>query len=234
MSSLEATDNEQFSTRDYWDRRYTDLKEGEDTFDWFKTYDDLKPIFDELIPSKEARILMLGCGNSTLSGDMYASGYERITNLDYSAPLIESMKRKHDARGQTRMKWLVMDVTQMTSDDNPAALCSTHEHDEEEKEGRGKGEGTWDVAIDKGTMDAFMAEKGSVWDPSPRVRALVKGEVDGVLRLLKPGGLFIYLTFGQPHFRRPLLERPDEWDIEVKTIGDMFHYYLYVCRKRSV
>lgn len=33
-----------------------------------------------------------------------------------------------------------------------------------------------------GTMDALMAEKGSVWDPSPQVRESVKREVDGVLQ----------------------------------------------------
>lgn len=48
--------------------------------------------------------------------------------------------------------------------------------------------------------------------------------------LLKPKtGRFIYLTFGQPHFRRPHLLR-DQWHIETRTIGDMFHYYLYIGR----
>jgi hypothetical protein len=35
------------------------------TFDWFKTYEDLKPKLNETIPSKDASILMLGCGNSS-------------------------------------------------------------------------------------------------------------------------------------------------------------------------
>ncbi|KAN0059653.1 hypothetical protein ACQY0O_008224 [Thecaphora frezii] len=220
MSSYEATDNQQFSTREYWDKRYEGLVEGDDEFDWFKKYEDLKPIFDTLIPSKTSRILMLGCGNSTLSGDMYTAGYTSISNLDYSAPVISQMSQKYSKLGMHSMQWHVMDVTQLDSPENLAIL---------EAEERG----TWDAAIDKGTMDAFMAEKGSVWDPSPRVRALVKAEVDGVVRLLRPGGLFLYLTFGQPHFRKPLLERP-QWDIEVQTIGDggLMQYYLYVCRKK--
>lgn len=41
---------------------------------------------------------------------------------------------------------------------------------------------SWDVIIDKGTMDALMAEKGSVWDPSDAVRENVRREVDGVLQ----------------------------------------------------
>lgn len=31
-------------------------------------------------------------------------------------------------------------------------------------------------------MDALMAEKGSVWDPSPEVRESVRKEIDGVMQ----------------------------------------------------
>lgn len=44
------------------------------------------------------------------------------------------------------------------------------------------GKDSWDAIIDKGTMDALMAEKGSVWDPSDAVRENVKREMDGVLQ----------------------------------------------------
>lgn len=42
----------------------------ESSFDWFKTYSDISDIVRELIPDKSSRILMLGCGNSTLSEDV--------------------------------------------------------------------------------------------------------------------------------------------------------------------
>lgn len=46
-------------------------RETEDSsFDWFKTYSDISDIIRGLIPDKSARILMLGCGNSTLSEDV--------------------------------------------------------------------------------------------------------------------------------------------------------------------
>lgn len=75
-------------------------REPEDaSFDWFKSYADVADIIRELIPSKNARILMLGCGNSTLSEDvrcpsvsskvlnraglqMYEDGYKHIINVD--------------------------------------------------------------------------------------------------------------------------------------------------------
>ncbi|PWN49461.1 S-adenosyl-L-methionine-dependent methyltransferase [Violaceomyces palustris] len=205
--SQKGPKNEDFQTREYWDSRYE--KEDGD-FDWFKKYDEIRDIFLELIPSKQSRVLMLGCGNSTLSADMYADGYSNITNIDYSPVVIDKMRARHP-----EMAWHVMDIRELK--ENSAALG---------------GLGTWDVIIDKGTMDALMAEKGSVWDPSPTVLKNVALEVDGVVELLKPkSGVFIYLTFAQKHFRQPHLERPGLWEIETRTLGDMFHYYLFICRR---
>ncbi|WFD21250.1 hypothetical protein MCAP1_003511 [Malassezia caprae] len=131
------------------------------------------------------------------------------SNLDYSAVLIEKMQQR-----VPELDWRVMDIRE---------LC-------ENADDLG-GPGTWDVIIDKGTMDALMAENGSVWNPSEHVLNNVAREVDGVLHLLKhTTGLFLYFTFGQPHFRRPHMQR-DAWTIETRELGDMFHYYLYICRK---
>ena len=49
----------------------TPPRESEDaSFDWFKRYEDVAGLFRNAIPDKNARILMLGCGNSTLSEDV--------------------------------------------------------------------------------------------------------------------------------------------------------------------
>ena len=47
--------------------------------------------------------------------------------------------------------------------------------------------------------------------------------------MLKPGGIFVYLTFGQPHFRRRYLDRPGT-TLEIRKLGEAFHYYLYIVR----
>ncbi|KAE8234633.1 hypothetical protein CF326_g322 [Tilletia indica] len=207
----EATNNAEFQTLEYWDRRYrAKAAQGEQVFEWFKGYAEIKDTINELIPDKDARILMLGCGNSGLSADMAADGYSKITNLDFSVVVIDQMKEKHPEQD-----WRVMDVRELKEHANELG-----------------GEGSWDVIIDKGTLDALMAEKGSVWSPSDSVLANVAAEVEGVLALLKPEtGRFLYLTFGQPHFRRPHLEREGRWNIEVRTTGDMFHYYWFIARK---
>lgn len=48
-------------------------------------------------------------------------------------------------------------------------------------------------------------------------------------RVLRKGGIFVYLTFGQPHFRRRYLDRPGT-TLEIRKLGEAFHYYLYIVR----
>lgn len=127
---------------------------------------------------------------------------------------------------------------------------------------------SFDVAIDKGTMDAMMTVKGDVWvcgrfipdfftntlliglkNPPEHVVESCTREVDEVLRfveyrvswficctdrirllrVLRKSGVFIYLTFGQPHFRKRFLTRPGT-TLEIRKLGDSFHYYLYIVR----
>lgn len=151
---------------------------------------------------------MLGCGNSTLSEDLWDDGYHNIVNVDYSAVLIDRMRKRH-SQDRPEMEWLEMDVRNLSFQAD-----------------------SFDVAIDKGTMDAMMTAKGDVWDPPQQVVDDCTKEVDETLRVLKKGGLFIYLTFGQPHFRRRFLTRPGT-TLEIKELGDAFHYYLYIMRSHS-
>lgn len=66
-----------------------------------------------------------------------------------------------------------------------------------------------------------------VWNPPPAVVDACNAEVAEVVRLLKPGGTFLYFTFGQPHFRKRYLS-PAGWSVKTVELGEMFHYYLYV------
>ncbi|KIM44617.1 hypothetical protein M413DRAFT_442578 [Hebeloma cylindrosporum] len=205
MSKVLPAKNEQYGSREYWDQRYSE--EGNDeSFDWFKSYADLADHLHGLIPEKSSRILMLGCGNSKLSEDMWEDGYRNIVNIDYSGILIEQMQKRH-SQCRPEMEWREMDVRDLAFEDE-----------------------SFDVAIDKGTMDAMMTTKGDVWDPPHQVIHDCNKEVDETLRVLRKGGVFIYLTFGQPHFRRRYLQR-EKTTLEVKELGEAFHYYLYILRK---
>ncbi|KAJ3890478.1 S-adenosyl-L-methionine-dependent methyltransferase [Lentinula edodes] len=197
--------NDQYGTKQYWNQRYA--READDaSFDWFKSYSETSDILRSLIPDKRSRILMLGCGNSKLSEDMYDDGYHNIVNTDYSSIIIEKMKQRHgDARPQ--MEWHEMDVRDLKFDDS-----------------------SFDVAIDKGTMDAMMTAKGDIWNPPQQVVDDCTKEVSEVIRTLrKEMGVFIYLTFGQPHFRKRYLTVPGT-KLEIRELGEAFHYYLYILR----
>ncbi|KZT43228.1 S-adenosyl-L-methionine-dependent methyltransferase [Sistotremastrum suecicum HHB10207 ss-3] len=206
--SVLPNSNSEYATREYWEDRYR--KEGPAaTYDWFKTYADISEIIHQIIPDRASRILMLGCGNSTLSEEMYDDGYENIVNIDYSSVLIENMKHIHE-EARPKMTWLEMDIRALQFEDD-----------------------SFDVVLDKGTMDALLAVKGSLWDPPAEAVENCTKEVLEALRVLRPGkGIFFYLTFGQPHFRKRYLTHPNT-TLEVSTLGTSFHYYLYVLRKHD-
>ncbi len=77
----------------YWDERYKDNENT--TFDWLEDYASLKPLFSDLIPNKNARILVIGCGNAPLSEDMYIDGYELIHNIDISSVVKRQMRERN-------------------------------------------------------------------------------------------------------------------------------------------
>lgn len=55
-------------------------------FDWYFDYAFMKEekIFDTIL-AKNDRILVVGCGNSTNSVDIYKDGYKNIVNTDISS-----------------------------------------------------------------------------------------------------------------------------------------------------
>ena len=65
--------------------------------EWFFGFEHMKHLLEDHVQSKAARILMLGCGNSTLSADMYRAGYHNITNIDISPTVIEKMLLQHSS-----------------------------------------------------------------------------------------------------------------------------------------
>ncbi|CAI2178994.1 9705_t:CDS:2 [Funneliformis geosporum] len=128
---------------------------------------------------------------------MYDVGYHHITNIDFSETVIENMRFR--CKDKTEMSWIVMDVRDLIFQDE-----------------------SFDVVIDKGTMDALMCDEGDVWNPKSEVVEKVKKVVDEVVRILKVDGKFLYITFGQPHFRHRYLERSC-WKIKMEKLDpDLF------------
>lgn len=130
------------------------------TYDWFKSWPELESHLLPHIGDKSARVLELGCGNSTITPALYSLGFHQVTSLDFSSTVIEQMRGKHP-----EINWVEMDIREMI-----------------EKDGELGGAASWDAVLDKGTLDALVAEKGSVWDPSERVRENARREIDAVLQ----------------------------------------------------
>lgn len=91
-----------------------------------------------------------------------------------------------------------------------------------------------DVAFDKGTLDAMI--HGSPWSPPEDTIANTGKYLREVSRILKPSGIFLYVTYRQPHLVKPLLMcEGTSWDIEIETLGTAggsFGYSGIVCKPR--
>ncbi|KAK9301521.1 hypothetical protein QLX08_006146 [Tetragonisca angustula] len=122
---------EEFSQVDYWNTFFK--KRGKKNFEWYGEYPELCGIFLKYINVKD-NVLIVGCGNSTVSMCLYDAGYGNITNIDISHIVIKQMC---DINATTRPKlvYLHMDATQMTFADN-----------------------AFSVVLDKGTLDTLMPD----------------------------------------------------------------------------
>lgn len=68
---MNTASQRELTTVEYWDKRYKVEKSGvklddDEDYEWFKTYEKLRPFFAKHLPSVESspRILQLGCGTS--------------------------------------------------------------------------------------------------------------------------------------------------------------------------
>ena len=143
-------------------------------FDWLEDFSSMEPLFKDLITHK-SKILMVGCGNSLLSEDLYNHGYKNIYNMDISSVVIEQMKFRNKDRPE--MMHHTMDCTKM---DYPDA--------------------EFDIAIDKSTIDALLCGDSAFVNVAKMTKE--------ISRVLKPGGKYLCITYGNfknrdEHFRRP-------------------------------
>ena len=118
-----------YGDKKYWNKRYQ--SQSNCTFDWLEDFYSLQPLISKYV-SKDARILMLGCGNSKLSEDMYDNGYKNIVNIDISNVVIEFMKERNK-ESRPDMKWIEMDGLDLDFLEN-----------------------SFDVVLDKSTLDAVL------------------------------------------------------------------------------
>ncbi|XP_060690089.1 EEF1A lysine methyltransferase 4 [Hemiscyllium ocellatum] len=194
--------NSRYKDRNYWDERY----HHEETYEWFGAFSRFEHLLKEEIQTDET-ILVLGCGNSSLSYELFMSGYRSITNIDFSAICIEKMASKYATC--SGMEWKVMDARALQFEDE-----------------------SFDVVLEKGTLDAMMVDVKDPWNVSQETTETIDQVLKEVSRILRKGGRFISITFAQPHFRKQLYaKRVYNWSIKHQTYGNDFHYYFYTMTK---
>nr|XP_025950608.1 EEF1A lysine methyltransferase 4 [Dromaius novaehollandiae] len=150
---------------------------------------------------------LAGCGNSALSHDLYELGYTDITSIDFSPVCIEAMRARY--AHCPGLRWAVMDISALQFPD-----------------------ASFDVVLEKGTLDVLTVEERDPWHVSPQATAALHQVLAEVSRILRPGGRFVSISFAQPHFRKPhYAQEAFGWSLRHAAYGDTFHYFLYVMCK---
>ncbi|XP_044075299.1 EEF1A lysine methyltransferase 4 [Siniperca chuatsi] len=194
--------NSRYKDVDYWDERY----KTEQCYDWLGCFSKFQHLLENYV-KKEDSILILGCGNSSMSGDMYSAGYHSITNIDYSSVCISSMSARYS--DCPSMTWHQMDVSQLSFPD-----------------------ASFDVILEKATLDSIMVEEKTPWEVSPQTACFIHKALTEISRCLKPGGRFVSVTFANPLFRKRLYARTEyNWSIKKYSYGEGFQYFVYVMTK---
>ncbi|KAJ9601480.1 hypothetical protein L9F63_000363 [Diploptera punctata] len=162
-----------FSQKEYWNAFFK--KRGTRAFEWYGEYPELCGLLHKYIKPKDI-ILMIGCGNSTLSADLYDVGYRQITNIDISHVVIRQMQDTH-GKERPDMVYQQMDALSMTFGD-----CQ------------------FSVVLDKGTLDALMP------DDSEDVRGRIDKLFNEIDRVLRVGGRYVCVSLLQEHILLKLLD----------------------------
>lgn len=139
INDAKKSEREKFKKKVYWEERY----KTEEHFDWFCELPSFEHLLFQHLTHTDC-ILNLGCGNSSLSASLCAKGYRNIDSIDFSETVIVKMKERSLA--MPTLKWHVMDMLELSFDSE-----------------------SFDVVIDKGSIDALMVDQEDVWNPKQEV-----------------------------------------------------------------
>ncbi|XP_063056507.1 eEF1A lysine and N-terminal methyltransferase isoform X2 [Engraulis encrasicolus] len=165
MNLLPRT-TEELSSVDYWESFFR--KRGEKAFEWYGDYHSLCGVLHKYIKTRD-QVLVVGCGNSELSEQLYDVGYRQLTNIDISETVVSHMNQRNAER-RPDLTFQVLDATQTGFED-----------------------GSYQVVLDKGTLDAMASEKEGV---------LATNMLTEIARVLAVGGRYVCVTLAQENVVR--------------------------------
>jgi SAM-dependent methyltransferase len=112
-----------YGTVEFWDEYYVD--DRPEPYDWFFEWEYIAPTLTPLL-AFDARILVVGCGNSPFSAELFAHGYRKQLNVDNCELVVQQQRERYPM-----LEWRVADVRRL--DELP--------------------DGAFDVVLDKGLLD---------------------------------------------------------------------------------
>lgn len=212
-----------YGSRAYWEQRYGDgavvgggAAKGELSNEWLVGFAPLRATLVAHAPRDEPT-LVIGTGLSLLAEDMAEDGWERVTAVDYAKACVATMASRDAARladddDAHPVAFAEMDVTRLALADGCVA-----------------------AVVDKATVDSLFntcgdAESAAVEGSAVRLCLLES------CRVLRPGGAFVCVSYGEPEDRLPFLTAAElAWDLveqrELKKGNATF--YVYVLRRRD-
>ncbi|XP_048777270.2 eEF1A lysine and N-terminal methyltransferase-like isoform X2 [Ostrea edulis] len=186
MNLLPQT-HKDFQSAEYWENFFK--KRGTKAFEWYGEYPELCTVLHKYVKTAD-KILVIGCGNSVLSENLYDVGHHNITNIDISDVVVRQMTDRNREQ-RPDMKFLKMDALNMDFEDS-----------------------AFSVVLDKGTLDALMV------DDSDAVIKDIDKLFTEIGRVLKFGGRYICISLMQDHILNKVLQYfPDVgWPVRIHKI----------------
>ncbi|MBK7281095.1 class I SAM-dependent methyltransferase [Candidatus Aalborgicola defluviihabitans] len=96
-------------SKDHWEKVYT--TKAADNVSWFQAHAELSMrLIRESCPRRDAAIIDVGGGASTLVDELLDDGYPNVTVLDLSSAALAESRRRLGVRGET-VRWMEADIT---------------------------------------------------------------------------------------------------------------------------
>ncbi|CAL4984054.1 unnamed protein product [Urochloa decumbens] len=154
----------------YWDERFG----KEEHYEWFKDFSHFRHLLAPLL-SPSLSVLEVGCGNSRLGEELLREGVDGgITCVDLSPVAVQRMRDRLAVQGTKGVDVVVADMLDLPFEQE-----------------------SFDLVIEKGTMDVLFVDSGDPWNPNPSTVNNVMKMLEEIHRVLKPEGIFVSITFGQ-------------------------------------
>ncbi|XP_069497341.1 eEF1A lysine and N-terminal methyltransferase isoform X1 [Ambystoma mexicanum] len=181
--------SQEFASAQYWERFFR--RRGPRSFEWYGGYTELCGVLHKYIKPRD-KVLVIGCGNSELSEQMYDVGYEDLVNIDISEVVIKQMTERNAAR-RPKMAFQHMDMMAMHFSDSH-----------------------FQVVLDKGTLDAVLT------DEDEKTLKRVDQMFAEVCRVLPIGGRYICVSLAQDHILKKAVGYfcQEGWMVRVHQIGE--------------